>query len=177
MGLEEHITKKRWSSCYQGDRQVKKTFKQNQEERVGFRRTTHVLRSFFGSRLPNRCNAKEVGEVLIDFGEVVGVYIARKRDRRGYCFGFASFKGVGDPVDMEMNLKNIWMGNYKLHINMARFAKENVGFRSFKANFNPIEKEKYQRNTEHTGTNDSRVRTFVSEWMLSGAHQSLVKEK
>ncbi|KAJ0487510.1 putative RNA recognition motif domain, nucleotide-binding alpha-beta plait domain superfamily [Helianthus annuus] len=80
---------------------------------------------FFVSRLPERCSSKDVAEALLPFGSIQGVYIAKKRDKNGYRFGFASFKGVKDAAELEKQMRNIWIGSYRLFINVARFAKEN----------------------------------------------------
>ncbi|MFS7929957.1 putative RNA-binding domain superfamily [Helianthus anomalus] len=52
-----------------------------------------------------------------------------KRDKNGFRFGFVSFKGVKDVANMEKNMKNVWMGSFKLFINIARFALDNKGGR------------------------------------------------
>ncbi|KAF5789212.1 putative RNA recognition motif domain, nucleotide-binding alpha-beta plait domain superfamily [Helianthus annuus] len=80
---------------------------------------------FFVTNLPERSSSKEIGEVFSEFGEVVGVYVARKRDKKGNKFGFVSFNGVKDRKEMEANLKKVRMGSNKLIVNIARFATEN----------------------------------------------------
>ncbi|MFS7987006.1 hypothetical protein Hanom_Chr11g01016931 [Helianthus anomalus] len=52
-------------------------------------------------------------------------WLSWKRDERGYRFGFASFKGVKDAAELEKEMRNIWLGNNRLNINVARFAMEN----------------------------------------------------
>ncbi|MFS8027356.1 hypothetical protein Hanom_Chr16g01497761 [Helianthus anomalus] len=59
------------------------------------------------------------------FGEVSGTYVARKRDKGGCRFGFASFKGVRDKGELEKALRGVRMGEYKLKVNVAKFAVEN----------------------------------------------------
>ncbi|KAF5810265.1 hypothetical protein HanRHA438_Chr04g0177121 [Helianthus annuus] len=58
----------------------------------------------------------------------MGVYIARKRDKKGYKFGFVSFSGVSDCSDMEGRMKGLKMGSFKLSVNVARFAAENKSY-------------------------------------------------
>ncbi|MFS7966133.1 putative RNA recognition motif domain, nucleotide-binding alpha-beta plait domain superfamily [Helianthus anomalus] len=41
------------------------------------------LSKFFVSNLPDRCSSMELGELFRPFGDVVGVYVARKRDKNG----------------------------------------------------------------------------------------------
>ncbi|MFS7903597.1 hypothetical protein Hanom_Chr01g00025951 [Helianthus anomalus] len=50
-----------------------------------------------------------------------GIYIARKYDKLGKRFGFATFKVARNRVDLEERLKDVWIGSYKLFIVPARF--------------------------------------------------------
>ncbi|KAM0071801.1 putative RNA recognition motif domain, nucleotide-binding alpha-beta plait domain superfamily [Helianthus debilis subsp. tardiflorus] len=83
---------------------------------------------FFVTNLPERCSSAKVGDVFSAFGEVIGVYVARKRDKKGNKFCFVSFKGVREPKELENKLKGIKMGPVKLLVNVAKFAAENFGF-------------------------------------------------
>ncbi|KAJ0754860.1 putative RNA recognition motif domain, nucleotide-binding alpha-beta plait domain superfamily [Helianthus annuus] len=80
---------------------------------------------FFVTNLPEKSSAKEIGDFFCAFGDVVGVYVARKRDNVGNRFGFISFSGARNRLDLEESLKSVRMGNNKLRINIARFASEN----------------------------------------------------
>ncbi|KAJ0779137.1 putative RNA recognition motif domain, nucleotide-binding alpha-beta plait domain superfamily [Helianthus annuus] len=80
------------------------------------------LSKFFVSNLPDRCSSVDVGEFFSVFGNV-----ARKRDKNGNNFGFVTFKGVKDVVDLEGRLKGVKMGKFKLQVNVAKFAAENSG--------------------------------------------------
>ncbi|KAM0006120.1 putative RNA recognition motif domain, nucleotide-binding alpha-beta plait domain superfamily [Helianthus debilis subsp. tardiflorus] len=82
---------------------------------------------FFVSNLPLGCNPWDVADFVKVFGEVTGVYIARKLDKQGRRFGFVSFVNVPDVKDMERALNGTKMGGYKLVANLAKFAKENDG--------------------------------------------------
>ncbi|KAJ0505997.1 putative RNA recognition motif domain, nucleotide-binding alpha-beta plait domain superfamily [Helianthus annuus] len=90
-----------------------------------YRSGTSGITKFYVSRLQERCSSEDISVALGAFGTVEGVYIARKRDKRGYRFGFASFKWVKDAVELEKEMRNIWMGNYRPIINVARFVMEN----------------------------------------------------
>ncbi|MFS7992281.1 putative nucleotide-binding alpha-beta plait domain superfamily, RNA-binding domain superfamily [Helianthus anomalus] len=61
------------------------------------------------------------------FGDIAGAFIAKKKDKEGRKFGFVSFKGVIDAVGLEASMANMKLGGNKLSVNVARFAKENVG--------------------------------------------------
>ncbi|KAJ0441099.1 putative RNA recognition motif domain, nucleotide-binding alpha-beta plait domain superfamily [Helianthus annuus] len=85
------------------------------------------ITKFFATNLPQGCTLWEVSEFFKVFGEFVGVYIARKKDKVGNRFGFISFKNVRDVKDMERALSGTKMGSSKLKVNVARFASENLG--------------------------------------------------
>ncbi|KAJ0809238.1 putative RNA recognition motif domain, nucleotide-binding alpha-beta plait domain superfamily [Helianthus annuus] len=80
---------------------------------------------FFVSNLPDKWSSKEIGDFFSSFREVVGVYVARKRDKEGNRFGFMSFSGARNKSDLVESLKSVRMGNYKLRTNIARFSLEN----------------------------------------------------
>ena len=76
---------------------------------------------FFVSNLPERCASSDLIKVLNKFSDIQGMYIARKYDRLGKRFGFASFKNVRNITELEGNLRDVWIGSYKLFIVLARF--------------------------------------------------------
>ncbi|MFS7910390.1 putative RNA-binding domain superfamily [Helianthus anomalus] len=69
---------------------------------------SHGLRKFFVTNLLERCCSLEIGEFFSVFGEVVGVYVARKRDKKG--------------------MKGVKMGESKLLVNIAKVTVENSGY-------------------------------------------------
>ncbi|KAJ0795816.1 putative RNA recognition motif domain, nucleotide-binding alpha-beta plait domain superfamily [Helianthus annuus] len=109
------------------------------------------ITKYYIARLPESCSSKDVTEALGHFGMVAGVYIVRKRDKRGFHFGYASFKGVKDTKELERNIRNVWMGSYKLFINVSRFSLENGEGSDI-----PEEKKKTNRFED----NDVRNQTF-----------------
>ncbi|MFS8026529.1 putative RNA recognition motif domain, nucleotide-binding alpha-beta plait domain superfamily [Helianthus anomalus] len=46
---------------------------------------------FFVSNIPDRASSKEIEETFKVYGEVIGVYVAKKRDKMGNRFGFVTF--------------------------------------------------------------------------------------
>ncbi|KAM0062662.1 putative RNA recognition motif domain, nucleotide-binding alpha-beta plait domain superfamily [Helianthus debilis subsp. tardiflorus] len=84
---------------------------------------------FFVSNLPEGCTPWELKNSLEDFGELAGTNVAKKRDKTSCHFGFASFKEVKDGQELEKKLRGVRMGDFKLRVNIARFAMENAGFR------------------------------------------------
>ncbi|KAM0048956.1 putative RNA recognition motif domain, nucleotide-binding alpha-beta plait domain superfamily [Helianthus debilis subsp. tardiflorus] len=76
---------------------------------------------FFVSNLPDRCASADLVKVLKGFGDIRGTYIARKLDRLGKRFGFVTFNRGRNMEDLEVALKDVWIGSYKLFIVPARF--------------------------------------------------------
>lgn len=76
---------------------------------------------FFVSNPPAKCSSTDLKEVLQGYGEVLGIYIARKFDKLGKRFGFATFKVSRNRADLEESLNDVWIGSYKLFIVPARF--------------------------------------------------------
>ncbi|KAJ0879411.1 putative RNA recognition motif domain, nucleotide-binding alpha-beta plait domain superfamily [Helianthus annuus] len=100
------------------------------------------ITKFFVTNLPQGCTPWELSEFVKVFGEVAGVYIARKKDKVGNKFGFISFRDVRDVKDMERALNGTKMGKSKLKVNLARFAAENATLFNGpvdKKSFNPEE--------------------------------------
>ncbi|KAF5783507.1 putative RNA recognition motif domain, nucleotide-binding alpha-beta plait domain superfamily [Helianthus annuus] len=85
------------------------------------------ISKFYITNLPHGCNTWDVADFVKVFGEVSGVYIARKKDKEGRRFGCVSFRNVADVKEMERALNGTKMGGSKLIANLAKFAKENVG--------------------------------------------------
>ncbi|KAM0055033.1 putative RNA recognition motif domain, nucleotide-binding alpha-beta plait domain superfamily [Helianthus debilis subsp. tardiflorus] len=101
--------------------------KKNRKQGFGGNSLAHRnISKFYISNLPWGCNSWDVADFVKVFGEVAGVYIARKVDKAGRRFGFVSFKDVRDVKEMERALNGTKMGGHKLIANLARFAKENV---------------------------------------------------
>ncbi|KAF5784658.1 putative RNA recognition motif domain, nucleotide-binding alpha-beta plait domain superfamily [Helianthus annuus] len=86
------------------------------------------LTKFFVTNLPERCSSQDIGDFFSVFGEVVGVYVARKKDKKGNKFGFVSVKDVKDVSELEGRMKGAKMGTSKLFVNIAKFAVENSGY-------------------------------------------------
>ncbi|KAL9999882.1 putative RNA recognition motif domain, nucleotide-binding alpha-beta plait domain superfamily [Helianthus debilis subsp. tardiflorus] len=99
----------------------------NKEPNDGMSRNGNITKLYI-TNLPLGCNTWDVADFVKVYGDVSGVYIARKKDKEGRRFGFVSFKNVVDVKEMERALNGTKMGGFKLIANLAKFAKENVGF-------------------------------------------------
>ncbi|PWA94018.1 RNA-directed DNA polymerase, eukaryota [Artemisia annua] len=97
----------------------------NKGEAKGYEDVT----KFFVSNLPNGCIPGEVSEFFGCFGEVVGSYIARKRDKEGNRFGFVTFRKVSSTADLVRRMNSVKMGSCRLKVNVTKFAMENIGRR------------------------------------------------
>ncbi|KAJ0615358.1 putative RNA recognition motif domain, nucleotide-binding alpha-beta plait domain superfamily [Helianthus annuus] len=91
---------------------------------------------FFVSNIPKGCRPWDLANAFREFGDIVGAFIAKKKDKGGKTFGFVSFKGVQDAGDMEARLGNLKLGGNKLIVNIARFAKENDATHHFRGGGN-----------------------------------------
>ncbi|KAJ0485317.1 putative RNA recognition motif domain, nucleotide-binding alpha-beta plait domain superfamily [Helianthus annuus] len=83
------------------------------------------ITKFFITNLPEGCTPWELKCGVANFGEVSGTFVAKKRDKDGRRFGFASFKDVKDTSELEKALKGIKLGGCKLIVNIARFSFDN----------------------------------------------------
>ncbi|MCI23954.1 RNA recognition motif, partial [Trifolium medium] len=57
------------------------------------------------------------------YGSVTDVFIPKKVDKWGRRFGFVKFKEVKEVDALSDRLEDVWWGNFKLRINLARFRK------------------------------------------------------
>ena len=101
--------------------------------------------TFFFINFPYSWDDKRFWTLFQYYGSMVDVYISRKRNNAGKRFGFARFLGVKDLSDGG-KLKEIWIGYFKLQLNLAKFDRrklEAVGNHDSKgpAHFYPIEGE------------------------------------
>ncbi|KAJ0666857.1 putative RNA recognition motif domain, nucleotide-binding alpha-beta plait domain superfamily [Helianthus annuus] len=90
---------------------------------VGSRNVT----KFFISNLPEGCTPWELKCGLVGYGDVTDTYVAKKRDKDGCRFGFASFIDVKDKSGLVRILRGVSLGGCKLKVNIARYALENGG--------------------------------------------------
>jgi hypothetical protein len=53
-------------------------------------------------------------KLFLKYGRVAEVYIPKKVDRQGRRFGFVKFLEVSDEDALGDNLREVWMGSFKL---------------------------------------------------------------
>ncbi|MFS7931781.1 putative nucleotide-binding alpha-beta plait domain superfamily, RNA-binding domain superfamily [Helianthus anomalus] len=79
------------------------------------------ITKFYVANIPDGCRLWDLATLLSSFGDLAG----SKRNKEGLKFGFVSFKGVKDWRELEVRLQGLKLGESKLIINRARFAREN----------------------------------------------------
>lgn len=72
--------------------------------------------SFLFFNFPENWPVDQIWRLFKRYGDLVDVYMARKRLRNGQKFGFVRFKGVKSVEQMEQRLNTIWVGNFKVRV-------------------------------------------------------------
>ncbi|PWA92357.1 nucleotide-binding alpha-beta plait domain-containing protein [Artemisia annua] len=86
--------------------------------------TQRRITKIFVTNLPEGCSGTGLATQVRMYGQIFGLYIARKRDKGGNRFGFVSMLDVKDKEELLKNLRGIRMGDCKLWFNIARFVLE-----------------------------------------------------
>lgn len=123
---------------------------------------------FFVSNLPGKCSSADLKEVFQKYGDYQGSYIARKLDRLGKRFGFVMFRKVADTCKLENDMKDVWIGSYKLFVCLARFVDGERGMRRRTRFFKVIVKKRRTILERHCMF---RSRTIMVRWVK--VHQGL----
>jgi hypothetical protein len=82
-----------------------------------------VATSVFFTNFPVEITAADLWPKFGRFGRVGEVYIPDRLDKQGRRFGFVKYRDVRDPKEQLGLLADIWVGSFKLRVNLARFAK------------------------------------------------------
>jgi hypothetical protein len=80
--------------------------------------------SFFFTNFPEEVKAMELWAKFARFGRVGEVYIPNKLDRQGRRFGFVQFREVRDKGELLSRLGDIWIGTFKIRVNLPRFGRD-----------------------------------------------------
>ncbi|WJX11204.1 hypothetical protein P8452_01842 [Trifolium repens] len=65
----------------------------------------------------------ELWSLFAKHGRIGEVYVPQKRDKGGNRFGFVKFKEVKNLEALSERLEDIWLGSYKLRVNLALFGR------------------------------------------------------
>ncbi|KAK2395407.1 SC35 splicing factor [Trifolium repens] len=82
--------------------------------------------SYFFTNFPDDTKATELWKKFGRFARVREVYIPNKVDKQGRRFGFVKFREVEDAVDLLRSISNVWIGSFKLRVNLPKFNRKNV---------------------------------------------------
>ncbi|KAL6569586.1 hypothetical protein OROMI_014100 [Orobanche minor] len=78
------------------------------KEAAGWRLgTTFLVRNF-----PEDCKREELWDRFAEVGKVEDLYLPKKRDVRGFRFGFVRLSKGGSTEDMLRDLNRIWIGSF-----------------------------------------------------------------
>ncbi|KAK6133348.1 hypothetical protein DH2020_032919 [Rehmannia glutinosa] len=94
-----------------------------QDRRYQARQGYIKSQTFFVTNFPGDWNQRDLWELFQRYGKVWDVFIPNKRSRNGGRFGFVRFVGVDNAKSLEATLDQIWIGSYKLRVNIPRFSK------------------------------------------------------
>ncbi|GAU41064.1 hypothetical protein TSUD_284340 [Trifolium subterraneum] len=87
------------------------------------RRLDREATSFFFTNFPEDALAGNLWKLFAKYGRVGEVYIPQKLNKWGCRFGFVKYREVKNTVELERRLGEVWMGTFKLRVNLSRFAK------------------------------------------------------
>lgn len=77
--------------------------------------------SLFISNFPDEWEAFDVREILGRYWPVTDVFMPKKRNKIGKKFAFARFANTRNLTEILEEVKGLWIGNYKILANIARF--------------------------------------------------------
>ncbi|GJZ52781.1 RNA-directed DNA polymerase, eukaryota [Tanacetum coccineum] len=76
------------------------------------------------TNFPKQLSAKELWSTCVQYGTVLDVYIPKKVSKQGKPFAFARFNKVTDVDQLIKNLRSVWLGNFHMYANVARFNRD-----------------------------------------------------
>nr|GFA42105.1 nucleotide-binding alpha-beta plait domain-containing protein [Tanacetum cinerariifolium] len=82
-----------------------------------------ISTSVYVTNFPDSSSAKDLFQACIQYGHVVDSYIPSKKSKFGKRFGFVKFVNVFSKERLIKNLCTAWIGQFKLHANIARFQR------------------------------------------------------
>ncbi|XP_020234575.1 uncharacterized protein LOC109814533 [Cajanus cajan] len=82
------------------------------------------ITSFYFEKFPPSYREQDLWKVFQRWGRVWEVFIAARRNAKGYLYGFVKFIDVWDVKALEVRLDKVYIGSVKLNVNISRFSKE-----------------------------------------------------
>jgi len=80
--------------------------------------------NFFFSNFLEGSKNSELWQIFAHYERVGEVFIPSKVDKWGKKFGFVKFLEVNDVEELEGRLQDVWVGEMRLKVNIARFGRE-----------------------------------------------------
>ncbi|KAJ9547472.1 hypothetical protein OSB04_020015 [Centaurea solstitialis] len=132
-------------------------------------------RTFFFTNFPEEESERSLWQVFKKQGELVDLYLARKRNGWGRRFGFVRFVKVSEWRSLEIKLNVIWLGNFKLKVNLARYGRKSLKSRDSSQGGKEFGGRSHLRGTTPTklAGGSSSLRTFAE--VVKGLGGSLCK--
>ncbi|KAK6129156.1 hypothetical protein DH2020_037088 [Rehmannia glutinosa] len=106
------------------------------------RRITENSSSFFFTNFPEYWGSADLKEVFSRYGTVKDIFIPNKRDKLGKKFGFVRFSRVKDDKETVKALEGIWIGSFKLRVNIPKYNRNNGKQSEKKLDFKIIKQDK-----------------------------------
>jgi RNA recognition motif-containing protein len=80
--------------------------------------------SFFVTNFPDDCHSADLWKLFASYGRLGDVYIPNKVDKWGKRFAFVKFRDEIDAVELGERLEDVWLGTFKLRVNVSRFGRK-----------------------------------------------------
>ncbi|CAH1446166.1 unnamed protein product [Lactuca virosa] len=84
-----------------------------------------VSTPFFLTNFPSDMDNKQLWSICEKYGRVSDVYIARKLSKSGKRIAFVRFLKVQDEKQLELKLRDLWIGSFHVFVSLAKFGREN----------------------------------------------------
>ncbi|XVF29450.1 hypothetical protein REPUB_Repub15cG0122200 [Reevesia pubescens] len=120
-----------------------------------------VAVTVFVNNIPPKVHWRWLGRVFQWFGNVVDVYIPKKRNNRGSKFGFVRFETVVEARRAQWNLNGVWLIDHKISVNLARFSsRQNYWRKTLTSKSIASEKEEGKEVTKESSHNQEKRKSY-----------------
>jgi hypothetical protein len=138
-------------------------------------RLDQVATSFFFTNFPEDIKSVDLWPKFAHFGRVGEVYIPKKLDKQGRRFGFVKYRDVKDAKEQLRLISNIWVGSFKLRVNLPRFEKGSTRKVEQKQATVPV--EDVPESSNRTGAAEIEGRSFKSALVVRPEAHNVVTEQ
>ncbi|XVE98804.1 hypothetical protein REPUB_Repub03eG0140000 [Reevesia pubescens] len=77
--------------------------------------------TMFVNNVPPKVHWRWLGRVFQRFGNVIDVFILRKRNRMGSKMGFVRFGSINKARKTQLYFNGVWFLDYKISVNFAKY--------------------------------------------------------